>query len=206
MQQRDKLYIYGAGGHAKVVAATARLCGYEVAGFWEDSPDRIGEDFFGSKIIDFDAIPYQSSIIIAFGNNAIRLDKGNALRDNFKIKTLIHPSAQVAADAVIEEGCYIGALANIDPGCRIGGFTIINKLVNLSHDTIVGKGAHVTAGSIVAGHCSIGDMAFLGIGSKVIENIHVGRGSIIGAGAVIISDIPDNVTAVGCPARIIKYR
>ena len=201
----EKLYIYGAGGHAKVVAATARLCGYEIAGFWEDSSDRIGKAFFGSRIIAFDTIPYQSSIIIAFGNNSIRLDKGNALRDRFQIKNLIHPSAQIACGVSIGCGTYVGAFANIDPDCRVGDFCIINNGANISHETRIEDGCHICGGVQIAGNCHIGQCVMMGIGSCIIEKCSVGDNTCVGAGSTVIRDLSDNVTAVGCPARVIKY-
>ena len=46
----------------------------------------------------------------------------------------------------------------------------------------------------------------MGIGSTVINNIKIGKGSIIGAGATVIKNIPENVVAVGVPAKIIKKK
>ena len=200
------IYIYGAGGHAKVVAATARLCGYVIRGFWEDSESRIGTDFFGSHIIAYENIPAGANVFVAFGDNEVRFDKGRKMETRFHIPTLIHPSAQIAEDAKLEEGCYVGAFVNLDPACTIGAFSIINKFVNVSHDAKIGNGCHVSVGSIVAGNCIIDDFAFLGIGTRVIPHVHIGSRSIIGAGAVVVRDIESDATAVGCPARIIKRR
>jgi UDP-perosamine 4-acetyltransferase len=44
----------------------------------------------------------------------------------------------------------------------------------------------------------------LGTGTKVIQGLKIGKNTMIGAGAVVISDIPDNCTAVGVPARVIS--
>ena len=50
----------------------------------------------------------------------------------------------------------------------------------------------------------IGKGSFIGLGASIIEFKQIDDYSIIGAGAVVIEDIPDHVTAVGMPARIIK--
>jgi UDP-perosamine 4-acetyltransferase len=52
----------------------------------------------------------------------------------------------------------------------------------------------------------VGEGTFLGLGSGVIPGIRIGRWSVIGAGAVVTKDIPDNCTAVGVPAKVIKTR
>lgn len=199
----NEIYIFGAGGHAKVVAYTARLCGYQIAGFWEDTYENIGKGFCGSKIVALESIPEGSNVFIGFGNNRIRLQKGYELRKRFRIPSIIHPSAQIAENVRIGDGVFIAALSNIDPDCSIGDFAIINKLVNISHDATICEGVHICAGSILAGHVKIGSCSFIGIGSRIIEEKEVGENTIIGAGSVVIRNIASNVTAVGCPARII---
>lgn len=49
----------------------------------------------------------------------------------------------------------------------------------------------------------IGDDVFIGAGARVLGGIHIGDRVKIGANAVVIEDVPDNVTVVGVPARVI---
>ena len=56
----------------------------------------------------------------------------------------------------------------------------------------------------IAGACEIGSATYIGMGSVLIDHTKVGSHSVIGAGAVVLEDIPDNVLAVGVPARIVK--
>ena len=44
----------------------------------------------------------------------------------------------------------------------------------------------------------------VGTGAKVLGPIHIGDNVRIAAGAVVLSDIPDNCTAVGIPARVVR--
>ena len=127
----NRIFIYGAGGHAKVVAATARLCGYEIGGFWEDSTERVGSVFCGSKMVCFSDIPDGANVFVAFGCNRLRAKKGAELLKRFYVPNLVHPSAQIAVGAVLGHGNYIGACSNIDPDCRIGSFCIVNKCSNI---------------------------------------------------------------------------
>ena len=199
-----KIYIYGAGGHARVVASTARLCGYEIAGFFEDTDERVGKYFCESRIVSLKDIPNQSEVFIAFGDNKNRLRKGKELSQYYKIPIIIHPSSQVAEGTKIGFGSYIGALGNIDPGCQIGNFCIINNCANISHETILESGCHICGGVNIAGRCYIGECAMVGIGSCMIENRFVGKNTIIGAGSVVIRDIKENCIAVGSPAKVIS--
>jgi serine O-acetyltransferase len=51
---------------------------------------------------------------------------------------------------------------------------------------------------------SIGDNVRLSAGAKVLGNVTIGNNSIIGANAVVVKDIPENCTAVGIPAVVIR--
>lgn len=50
----------------------------------------------------------------------------------------------------------------------------------------------------------IGDNVWIGAGAIIVPGVHIGRNTVIGAGSVVTKDIPENVLAVGNPARVIK--
>lgn len=51
---------------------------------------------------------------------------------------------------------------------------------------------------------TIGDGTVVFAGAVVIGNVNIGKNCVIGANSVVFQDIPDNCTAVGAPARIIR--
>lgn len=53
------------------------------------------------------------------------------------------------------------------------------------------------------GNTVIGDNVFIGAGAFIAKGVKIGNNVIIGANAVVTHDLPDNVTAVGVPAKII---
>jgi serine O-acetyltransferase len=53
-------------------------------------------------------------------------------------------------------------------------------------------------------HPKVGKNVLLSANSTVLGNIKIGDNVKIGAGSVVINDIPENSTAVGVPARILK--
>jgi acetyltransferase-like isoleucine patch superfamily enzyme len=57
----------------------------------------------------------------------------------------------------------------------------------------------------VSGITSIGHAVELGTGMQIIQGKTVGDYSIVGAGAVVVKDIPAKCTAVGSPAKPIKF-
>jgi acetyltransferase-like isoleucine patch superfamily enzyme len=73
------------------------------------------------------------------------------------------------------------------------------------HDCVIDDFVNLNPGVTLAGNVHVGEGSFIGVGATVIENLVIGEGSIVGAGAVVIKDLPAHVTAVGVPARIVKW-
>ena len=58
-----------------------------------------------------------------------------------------------------------------------------------------------------SGGCpTIGDNVFKGTNSCILGNVKIGNNVVIAAGAVVVHDVPDNVTVAGIPAKIIKEK
>jgi acetyltransferase-like isoleucine patch superfamily enzyme len=56
----------------------------------------------------------------------------------------------------------------------------------------------------LGGAARVGSFSLLGLGAAVLPGVSVGSRSIIGAGSVVARDIPDDVVAMGVPARVSK--
>lgn len=55
-------------------------------------------------------------------------------------------------------------------------------------------------------NCIIEHDVWIGTGAVVLRGVVIGTGAVIGANAVVTKDIPPYAIAVGCPAKVIKYR
>ena len=76
---------------------------------------------------------------------------------------------------------------------------------NIAHHVKLGTGCFLSQGTNVGASISIGERAFIGIGSTIMTGINsVGNDVIIGAGSVLIKDAPDFSVMVGNPARVIR--
>ena len=91
----------------------------------------------------------------------------------------------------------------------IGAFTYINAKYGVELEELVQIGSHCSIYSLSTiddkqGKVHIKRNARIGSHSVVMPGVTVGENSIIGAFSFVNKDIPDNVVAVGTPAKIIK--
>jgi len=208
-----KLLIWGASGHAKVVADIVRLAGqYEVAGFYDDVNPRppaasfLGAPLFG-RIRDLKALRSRGvdHLIVAVGDCAARLRLAAAAREQgFVLATAIHPGTVLAGDVRIGNGTVVAGGAVVNPGTVLGENVIVNTGAVVDHDCVLEDGAHVCPGARLAGDVTVGRGAWVGIGATVIEKVRIGPGAFVGAGAVVIRDVPDRDRVAGGPARTIR--
>lgn len=102
----------------------------------------------------------------------------------------IHPAAKIGKGLFIDHGMgvVIGETAEIGDNCTL-----------YQGVTLGGTGKHTGKR-----HPTLGDNVVVGSGAKVLGPFKVGNNSKIAAGAVVLEEIPENCTAVGVPARIVK--
>lgn len=208
-----RLVIWGASGHALVVADIIRQMGnYEIAGFLDNvNLDRHNTPLCGSRILggieQLDPLLQSglAHLIVGIGDCRARVQAAAlARRNGFTLATAIHPRATIAADALIGEGTVVAAGAVVNPGARIGANVIVNTSAGIDHQCAIADGAHIGPGAHLGGRVTVGEGTWVGIGAVLRDKITIGRGSIIGAGAVVLKDIPPGVVAYGVPARVIR--
>jgi sugar O-acyltransferase (sialic acid O-acetyltransferase NeuD family) len=204
------LLVVGAGGHGKVVADIARESGrWDRIAFLDDKYP------FLAKVGDWDVIGVISDTgrflkefpeaVVAIGANRLRLDvMTRMMKEGFQFPVLVHPDASVSRSTSIGAGSVICAQAAVIIGSSIGICSIVNTGASVGHDCQVGSGVHIAPGVRLAGGVSIGECSWVGIGAVVKEGLSIGNGVVVGAGTTLIKDVPDDVTVVGSPGRIIR--
>lgn len=196
----NKLLLYGAGGHAKVIAEIAEYRGYTDICFFEN--DRTKETMLGYPVVSSPDI--KTNFLIAIGNNTIRKKIAESLSSNF-IK-LIHPQTNISKRSEVGVGTVIMAGVTINVETRIGKHCIINTNASVDHDCVLENYVHLSPNVALAGNVTVGEGTHVGIGACVIQGVKIGKWCTIGAGTVVIRDVPDGSTVVGNPARIIKHK
>jgi len=205
---KKPLYIYGASGHAKVIIDIAeRMECWKIEGLLDDNAALAGQKVLGYPILGGREWlrrlnPLEEALFPAIGANATRHRIGREVkRLGFHIPTLVHPSAVIAREVTIGYGTAVMAGVVVNPATEIGPLCILNTSCTVDHDGRLGTAVHISPGAHLAGNVTVGDESWVGIGSSVIEGRSIGKRAMVGGGAVVVNDIPDDVTVVGIPAR-----
>ena len=123
-----------------------------------------------------------------------------------KYPVLVHPDVRMSKFIHIGEGTIICSGCILTVNINIGKHVIINLNSTVGHDATIGNYSTILPSVNISGHVSIHELVSVGTGTKIIQELTIGRNTIIGAGAIVTNNIPDNVVAVGMPARAIKIR
>ena len=190
MPQRPPLLIFGAGGHARVVADALQQAHTDWPLTASDRNDRLclGELLPGIPLAKVDALgPWTGALHVAIGDNRAREKESLALGLH-QLVSVIHPRASVSPHARLAEGCFVAAQAVIATGA-------------VDHDCTVGAFSHIAPGAVLGGGVRIGSRVLIGSGAVVQPGRSICDGAVIGSGAVVCHDIQQAGTYVGIPAR-----
>ena len=102
----------------------------------------------------------------------------------------IHPGATIASGVFIDHGA----------GLVIGETAIVEKGVMLYHGVTLGG----TGKDVGKRHPTVREGALVSAHAQVIGPVEIGAKAKVGAGAVVVSDVPSDLTVVGIPAKIVR--
>jgi sugar O-acyltransferase (sialic acid O-acetyltransferase NeuD family) len=208
----QRLIIWGAGGHGKVVLDVARATGlFSEIVFVDDSCASPGGCFCDCELLPssegFEALKARghSCFVVAIGNNHVRqrcfqegIDRG------VDLAALIHPSTTVSASARIGGGTVVMPRVVVNADAVIGENCILNTGVIVEHDCHIGDHVHLAPGVILGGGVTVEPYSLLGIGTIAIPRTRIGEGAVVGAGAVVLDSVPPGATSVGVPAKVLS--
>ena len=208
MKKKNRVRIYGAGGHSQVIKEVLELNNYTVEEIFDDKPEGVHHattNVAGGARENINKFPHEGdSVIIAIGINAERAEVSNFLKCTYE--RAIHQSAIISDKSTIGQGTVVFAGVIIQPNTIIGKHVIINTGASVDHDNIIGDFAHISPKAALCGHVEVGEGTHVGVGAVVIPKVKIGKWCTIGAGTIVLKDIPDYSTVVGNPGEIIKTK
>jgi sugar O-acyltransferase (sialic acid O-acetyltransferase NeuD family) len=212
---REDIAVFGAGGFGLEVAMlidqiNAESNRWRLIGFFDDGikrGDRVNNLPLLGGIDDLNR--WSTPLAVVFAIGMPRIKKKIILQVNnerISYPVLRHPSVICGPKEYVRigEGTIICAGTIITTNIEIGKHVILNLACTVGHQAVIGDYSSFMPSCNISGEVIVGEASFWGTGAKVINRKHIGAYTKIGAGAVVTTDIPDNVTAVGVPAKVVR--
>jgi sugar O-acyltransferase (sialic acid O-acetyltransferase NeuD family) len=146
------------------------------------------------------------ALVLAVGAPHLKRELTEKLKE-FEFVSLIHPSVKISefSKAKIGAGVVIceGNILTCD--YILEDYVTLNLNCTVGHDSKLSKYASCMPGVNISGEVILEQGVYVGTGATIINQVRIGENAIIGAGATVAKDIPPNCTAVGMPAKPIKF-
>jgi sugar O-acyltransferase (sialic acid O-acetyltransferase NeuD family) len=212
---KNKIAIVGAGGFGREVKnlidhINEKSEEYQFIGYYDDSLENgtsVNNYHVIGNVLDINKFEGELFIVVAVADpSSKKLIVDSIKNKNINYPILIHPSVTIATDFVkIGKGTIICAGNYITVNVNIGEFVILNLCCTVGHDTNIDSYSSFMPSVNISGEVIINEGVYVGTGAKIINQIEIGEYTIVGAGAVVSKSLPNNCTAVGIPAKPIKY-
>jgi sugar O-acyltransferase (sialic acid O-acetyltransferase NeuD family) len=208
--------IFGAGGFGREVKTiidainTQNSNTYNFIGFYDDGIEK-GSVVNGFPVLggvdDLNKIISNLELVIALGDSKVKKKIIKKIENELiSFPTLIHPKASVSSDYVkLGKGCIICEGTIITCNITIGNFVVFNLMCTVGHDTVIEDFCAFMPAVNISGEVLIRESVYVGTGAKIINLLEIGENTIVGAGAIVSKSLPDNCTAIGIPAKPIKF-
>lgn len=188
-----KLLIAGKGGISREVR---EWVGYEFAGYFTS------EDDIAKIAKDYDIL----AVCIPIGTPAYKKKVYEEIKDipNIIFPNFIHPSVKTSALMGIGNIICEGSILTCD--IKIGSFNLINLGCTVGHDVKIGDFNVILPQVAISGNVEIGNEVLIGTNACIIQGKKIGNNSVVGMGSVVLTDVKENKTVVGNPARELGER
>ena len=209
------IVIFGSGGFAREVAyliedINEKSLEWNVLGYLDDNSDNHGEVYNDLTVLGgTEWLNGKQNINLAMGIGS-PLIKKKIINNIISKMELMFPNLiylnvgwirhnNIGVGNVICEGTIL--TTNIE----IKDFVTVNLNCTIGHDAKIGSFSTVLPNASISGNVTFEECVDFGTNSTIIQGISVGEGTIVGAGAVVVKDLPARCTAVGMPAKPIKF-
>lgn len=202
-------YIYGAGGFGVetldicISAMAAGQVPNRSMGFIVDGSTE--KNVLGYPVVELADCQKGAFVTIAVGEPAARAKLAEKVTEaGMKLCSAIAPSAVISPSATIEDGVIVAPFCSVQARAFIGRNAAVNTMAIVGHDVNVAEDAVISSMVNLGGAVKVGPRAYIGMGGSVREKLTVGADSIVGMGSVVHNDVPEEVIAMGNPARVLR--
>ncbi|MBY4947386.1 acetyltransferase [Cupriavidus respiraculi] len=198
------ILVIGTGGLAReftsAFADAVRIVGYASTNHDEHGQFGLPGTLFKGEVTP--GLVGTASVVIAIGDPAVRRAIHHRLKPlGFVFPSLVHASSVVSERARLEEGVIVSPQCVVSPNVTLGALSYLNFCCGVGHDATVGRCVQINPGSQLGGFSEIGEGTLIGSGSTILQGVKVGARATVASGSVVFSEVPDDATVMGNPAR-----
>ena len=187
----EDIILVGFGGHAKSIAdSIERNKKYRIIGYTEPAEVESRYPYLGTdEVLKYYFSNGIRNVAICqgyFGHGKLRQKLYKYVKDiGYTLPVITDPSSIISNTATVGEGTFIGKGAIVNAEARIGKMAIINTMSLVEHECVVGDFSHVAVAAVLCGQVEVGEAAFIGANSTVIQCRKIESGRIVPAGVTI---------------------
>ncbi len=208
-----QLLIIGARGFGREVYDLAMDCieagaDFEVKGFLDEKTDALdgyeGYPPIVSSVEDYDIQPNDVFICGLGAPEWRKVYTEKVLVKGGKFISLISPQAIVRRNAHIGEGCIVTHRSNISVDTHIGKHAAILSS-GIGHDATVGDYSVLSGGVALNGYVEVGKEAYIGSHAIIAPHKRIGDNAYVGIGSVVINNVKSGHRVFGNPAKKMDF-
>lgn len=215
MSNVENIVVYGSGGFAREVVHLIEAINeverkWNVLGFLSDDETEHGKIINDLPVLGgFEWLENEKDINVTLGIGSPKGKRAVAAKlkrlVNIEFPNLIHPTVKVSKYNTLGKGIIITEGNVLTTNIVLHDFVTLNINSTLGHDVILEKYVTILPNASISGNVTMEEAVDIGTNATVIQGITIGKDTIVGAGAVVVKDLPQYCTAVGMPAKPIKF-
>src|SRR5699024_3164268 len=209
-----QVVIYGSGGFAREIAMlieniNERKTKWDMLGFLDDNIEKHGKVINGYKILGGSnwLENKKMNVVLGIGSPNAKEKIVQSLKryDKLEFPNIIHPDVHIHTTNRLGRGIVICEGNILTCNITLEDFVTLNLNSTIGHDTIIKSYSTILPNSSISGNVRFEKGVDFGTNATIIQGKKVGEGTVVGAGATVVIDLPSFCTAVGAPAKPIKF-
>ncbi|NBU58490.1 MAG: acetyltransferase [Betaproteobacteria bacterium] len=201
------VWLFGAGGHAKVVIDCAQSAGIPLLGVFDDDPSLLDTTLCGHRVLGGQKEAASmltdhpgAGFVIAIAQNDLRASLAACL-PGAAAPALVHAWSMVERSVSLGGGTVVFPGAVINADTRIGHHVIVDTSASIDHDCVLGDFVHIGPGARICSGVRLGAGTWVGPGCVIAPGVKVGASCVLGAGALVLESISSGTRMESIPAH-----
>lgn len=203
------LYIVGAGGLGRKLFVCLRRLNadgrWNIVGFLDDNAEALNgvkcDLGIAGRISDWEPGENQVFVMGISNPHTKRIVSEMLIAKGAKFETIVSPDVIMGDYVEIGEGSVVMTPYNVESGVKIGRFvTLLGSTIALDGEL----GDYSTTGGFANLTCAhIGKEVYVGSHAVILSNVTVGDGAFVGVGSIVMKDVKPYTQVFGNPARVV---